>query len=213
VPDRIDYDTMTGMLSAVVERIRSARDTLATLDAATGDGDHGAAMGKVADAIAQCIDDTEHGDPPALLSKIGWAVMGVDAGATGPLYGSLFLGMSDGCANVDGLDTVGLATALEHGVARLRKFSGAEPGDKTLLDALLPAVSAVRAAADAGASVADALNAAAIAAEDGAQRTIQMKAAFGRAKNLGERSIGHVDPGAASMSLVFAGLKKGVAHG
>ena len=213
MPDWIDYDTMTGMLSAVVVRIRSARDTLATLDAATGDGDHGAAMGKVADAIAQCIEVTQDKDLAALLSKIGWAVMGVDAGSTGPLYGSLFLGMSEGCANVDGLDTVGLATALEHGVARLRKCSKAEPGDKTMIDALVPAVSAVRAAADEGGSTAEALDAAAIAAEDGAQRTIQMKAAFGRAKNLGERSIGHVDPGAASMSLVFAGLKKGVAHG
>jgi dihydroxyacetone kinase-like protein len=213
VPDWIDYDTMTEMLSAAVERIRDGRGTLAALDAATGDGDHGAAMGKVADAIAQCIDVTADRELPALLSKIGWAVMGVDAGSTGPLYGSLFLGMSEGCAEVDGLDTTGLATALEHGVARLRTYSKAEPGDKTLLDALLPAVGAVRTAADEGCSVAEALNAAATAAEQGAERTTLMQAAHGRARNIGERSIGHIDPGAASMSLVFAGLKKGVAHG
>jgi dihydroxyacetone kinase-like protein len=213
VPDWIDYDTMTGMLSAVIERIRSERDALAALDAATGDGDHGAAMGKVADAVAQCIEVAGDRDLPALLSKIGWAVMGVDAGSTGPLYGSLFLGMSEGCASVGRLDTTGLATVLEHGVAKLRTYSKAEPGDKTLLDALLPAVSAVRAAADEGRSVADALSAAAIAAEQGAERTTQMRAVFGRAKNIGERSVGHVDPGAASMSLVFAGFKKGVVHG
>jgi dihydroxyacetone kinase-like protein len=213
VLDRIDYDTMTGMLSAVVAQIRGARDNLATLDAATGDGDHGAAMGKVADAIAQCIDLAEDKELPALLSKIGWAVMGVDAGSTGPLYGSLFLGMSEGCADLDGLDTAGLATVLEHGVAKLRRYSKAEPGDKTLLDALLPAVSAARAAADEGRSVADALNAAAIAAEDGAEQTVHMQAACGRAKNIGKRSIGHLDPGAASMSLVFAGFEKAVARG
>ncbi|MHC4991551.1 MAG: dihydroxyacetone kinase subunit DhaL [Planctomycetota bacterium] len=213
MPDHVDYETMTAMLSAVVERIRDARDTLATLDAATGDGDHGAAMGKVADAIAQCIDDGADRELPALLSKIGWAVMGVDAGSTGPLYGSLFLGMSEGCANAERLDTTGLAAAMEHGVARLRTYSKAGPGDKTLLDALLPAVEAVRATANEGGSVADALDAAAIAAEQGAERTTEMQAAFGRAKNIGERSIGHVDPGAASMSVVFAGLKKGVPHG
>ena len=211
--DRIDYDVLTGMLSAVVAQIRNGRDELATLDAATGDGDHGAAMGKVADAIAQCIDVAADDDLSALLAKIGWAVMGLDAGSTGPLYGALFLGMGEGCADAGGLDTGGLATALERGVGKLRTYTRAEPGDKTMMDALAPAVAAVRAAADRGASVADALNAAALAAERGAEGTRDMQAAFGRAKNIGARSVGHVDPGAASMSLVFAGLRKGANHG
>jgi dihydroxyacetone kinase-like protein len=213
VPDRIDYDALTAMLAAVVERVREGQETLAALDAATGDGDHGAAMGKVAGAIAQCLEARQDTAPAALLSKIGWAVMGVDAGSTGPLYGSLFLGMGEGCGDADGLDAAGLATALEHGVAKLRSYTQAELGDKTMIDALVPAVSAARAAAADGASVADALDRAARAAERGAEGTKEMQAAFGRAKNIGERSIGHVDPGAASMAIVFAGLKKGADHG
>ena len=213
MPDRIDYNAMTAMLSFVVVRIRNARDELAALDAATGDGDHGAAMCKVADAIEKCIEADDQKQLPVLLSKIGWSVMGVDAGSTGPLYGSLFLGMSEGCTDADGIDTAGLAAALEQGVAKLRSISKAGTGDKTMIDALLPAVSAVRAAADEGSSAANALAAAAIAAEEGAEQTTHMQAAFGRAKNIGQRSIGHVDPGAASMSLVFAGLKEGLAHG
>ncbi len=211
--DRIDYDAMTAMLAVVVVRIRNAQDMLATLDAATGDGDHGVAMCKVADAISQCINTVGQNKIADLLSKIGWAVMGVDAGSTGPLYGSLFLGMSECSDEIDGLDTTGLAVVLEHGVAKLRKITTAELGDKTMIDALVPAVNAVRAVADEGGSVVDALNAAAIAAEEGVQRTTHMQAAFGRAKNIGDRSIGHIDPGAASMSLVFTGLKEGLTNG
>ena len=211
--DAIDYDAVTAMLSAVVRRLRAARDELAALDAATGDGDHGAAMCKVADAIEQSTGRDDQSRIPELLSKIGWAVMGIDAGSTGPLYGSFFLGMSEGCADADGLDTARLASALEQGVAKLRQYSKAEPGDKTMLDALLPAVSAVRATAENGGSPAHALEAAACAAEKGAEQTSGMKAAFGRARNIGDRSVGHVDPGAASMSLVFAGLKEGLTHG
>lgn len=211
--DRLDCDTLTRMLRAVVVRIRDAQESLAVLDAATGDGDHGVAMGKVADAITRCLDNAGHENLQALFSEIGWAIMGIDAGSTGPLYGSWFLGMSECCDDAEGLDSTGLAASLEQGVAKLRTCSRAEPGDKTMVDALLPAVNAVRAAAREGRSIAEALNAAAIAAERGAAQTTHMQAKFGRAKNIGERSIGHVDPGAASMSLVFTGLKEGLTNG
>jgi dihydroxyacetone kinase-like protein len=210
--DRIDLDTMSGMLLVVVARIRAARNELAALDSAIGDGDHGAAMGKVADAIERCIGRVDSKRLADLLSKIGWAIMGIDAGSTGPLYGSLFLGMSEGSVDADGLDAAGLAVAFEQGVAKLRKHSQAAPGDKTMIDALVPAVGALQTAAGENRSTAEALAAAASAAEQGAKRTACMRAAFGRAKNLGERSIGHVDPGAASVSIVFAALKEGLAH-
>ncbi len=211
--DRIDYDALTGMLSAVVVRIREARDALAALDAATGDGDHGVAMGKVADAIERCVQNAEHGSVHLLLSEIGWAAMGTDAGSSGPLYGSLFLGMSEGSVGVEDVSTAGLAALLEQGVVKLRTCTQADRGDKTMIDALLPAVDAVRSAAEQGQTIAEALASAAAAAEAGAAGTADMQAAFGRAKNIGERSIGHVDPGAASMSLVFAGLKEGLTNG
>lgn len=99
---------------------------------------------------------------------------------------------------------------LESGVAKLRKNTRAEPGNKTMLDALLPAVDAVRAAANDGKNLEQALADGAGAAVDGAEATKEMKATFGRARNIGERSIGHVDPGAASMSILFTGLKEGL---
>ena len=156
--DRIDYDAMTRMLLAAVERIRGARESLSTLDAATGDGDHGAAMCKVADAIAKTIDGRNDRDLAALLSEIGWAAMGTDAGSTGPLYGSLFVGMSEKAGGTEPLDVRGFACMLEAGVVNLRSNTKAKPGDKTMIDALVPAIEAVRAAADAGRSLMDALD-------------------------------------------------------
>ncbi len=221
--ERIDYVVMIRMLLAVVEHIRREKDTLSTLDAATGDGDHGAAMCKVADAIVQTIDSRtsklarQAGLPvpdqnlSSLLSDIGWAVMGTDTGATGPLYGSLFVGMS-GKAGGEPLDARGFSEMLEAGVANLRLNTKAQPGDKTMIDALVPATEAICAAAEARQSLADMLNAGASAAMQGAEATRQMQAAHGRARNIGDRAIGHLDPGAVSMSLVFAGLKEGFSN-
>jgi dihydroxyacetone kinase-like protein len=208
---QIDYATLTRMLQAAAERIRRARDTLAALDAATGDGDHGAAMCKIADAIDQTIVNREDRDMGAMLSDVGWAAMGTDAGSAGPLYGSMFVGM--GAAVADGpLDASGIAGLVESGTAQVRTQSKAGRGDKTMLDALIPACEAIRAAANAGASLGAALAAGADAALQGAEATAGMQARFGRARNLGQRSIGHQDPGAVSMSLLFVGLKEGLSN-
>ncbi len=213
MPDRIDYDIMVRMLSAVVRRIREAKDTLSTLDAATGDGDHGTAMCKIAYAIAQHLDGNSNDDLQSLLSTIGWSIMGTDSGSAGPLYGSWFLGLSESCANSDDFDTTGFAVMIEHSLSNLRNYTNAQPGGKTMIDALCPAIDAVRKAADEQKSLEDTLISAANAAENGAQQTKNMQASFGRAKNIGERSIGHVDPGAASMSIIFSGLKEGFIDG
>lgn len=210
--ERIDYAVMTRMLLAVIEHIRREKDTLSTLDAATGDGDHGAAMCKVADAIAQTINGRTDENLSSLLSDIGWAVMGTDTGSTGPLYGSLLVGMSGKAGGGEPLDGRGFAEMLEAGVANLRLNTKAQPGDKTMIDALAPATEAIRAAADARQSLAGILDAGASAATRGAEATRQMQAAHGRARNIGDRAIGHLDPGAVSMSLVFAGLKEGFSN-
>ena len=208
---QVDYATFARMLQVAAERIRSARKTLAELDAATGDGDHGAAMCKIADAIEQTIGNRDNCDLAGLLSDLGWAAMETDAGSTGPLYGSLFLGMGS-AVGAGPLDASGFAGLIESGAAQLRSQSRADRGDKTMLDALIPACEAVRAAADAGAPLAAALAAGADAALTGAEATAGMQARFGRARNLGRRSIGHQDPGAVSMSLLFVGLKDGFSH-
>lgn len=213
------------MLLAVAEKLKANHEHLSKLDAAVGDGDHGSAMLRVAGAIEDTLGKSEgksegegkgeaegKGEDKnlkALLHDVGWAVMAVPGGSTGPLYGSFVTGLSEGVGEKDSLDCAGVADMLEAGQARLRKQTKAKEGDKTMIDALVPAVSAVRAGADSGEGIVDTLRDAVAAAEKGAEATKDMKAAHGRARNLGERTIGHMDPGATSMSLVFAGLLEG----
>ena len=211
--DSVDYAVLVRILRAAAEKIKAHRDHLSKLDSATGDGDHGMAVYKVADAITATIDQDAGGDIKALLKAMGWAVMSTDAGSTSPLYGSLFTGMSEGIAGAGALDAPAFVRMLEHGVAKLRKNTKAEVGGKTMIDALVPAMAAIRAAVDEGKGLAAALAEGARAAAEGAESTVAMKATFGRAKNIGERSIGHVDPGAASMALLFTGIMEGYGHG
>ena len=211
--DCVDFERMKRILRTAAETIKSHRDHLSTLDAATGDGDHGTAVCKVADAIIATIEQQGTRDIAQLLKDIGWAVMATDAGSTSPLYGSLFMGMSEKAVGLDALDAPEFAAMLEQGVVSLRKNTKADLGGKTMIDALVPAVAAIRTAADAGRPLAQALSEGADAAASGAAATRSMKALFGRAKNIGDRSIGHIDPGATSMSLLFIGIKEGYAHG
>ena len=213
MPEHIDFDVMIRMLSAVVARIQDAQDNLATLDAATGDGDHGAAMAKIADAISQCLATSGERKLSSLFDEIGWAIMGTDAGSSGPLYGQWFLGMSESCDGIDRIDTAAFATLLDGSISNVRNFTNAQPGDKTMIDALAPAVESAHKSATEQRSLYDALSLVATAAEEGAQKTKDMQATCGRAKHIGERSIGHIDPGAASMSLVLAGLQEGFQNG
>jgi dihydroxyacetone kinase-like protein len=211
--ENVDYACLTGMLRSAAEKIKASRDLLSSLDAATGDGDHGTAVNKVADAIVATLEKGGTRDIAALLKDIGWAVMATDAGSTSPLYGSLFMGMSEKAAGTNTLDAAGFAAVLEQGAASLRKNTKADIGGKTMIDALVPAITAIRSAVNAGKSLGQALADGAEAAVKGAESTRSMKALFGRAKNIGDRSIGHTDPGATSMSLLFIGLQEGYHHG
>lgn len=211
--DSIDYPVLARLLRAAAEKIKANREHLSKLDAATGDGDHGTAVYKVAEAILATIDRDSSREMKTLLKAIGWAVMSTDAGSTSPLYGSLFIGMSESIGVPGPLDRLAFVNMLEQGVAKLRKNTKAEVGGKTMIDTLVPAMAAIRGAADAGKSLADILTAGAEAAVRGAESTRDLKATFGRAKNIGDRSIGHVDPGAASMSLLFTGIKEEYSNG
>ncbi|MEI6807475.1 MAG: dihydroxyacetone kinase subunit DhaL [bacterium] len=212
--DRVDYARLTEMLRKAADKIKANRDYLSRLDAATGDGDHGIAVCKVADAIIATIGKDESRNIATVLKDIGWAVMSTDAGSTSPLYGSFFMGMSSSkAAGNEALDASGFAAMLDEGMAGLRKNTKAEVGGKTMIDALVPAMAAIHTSIDSGRSLAQALTDGAGAAVNGAEATRDMKALFGRAKNIGERSIGHIDPGAISMSLLFVGIKEGYEHG
>jgi dihydroxyacetone kinase-like protein len=207
----LDYDGLVRVLRAGAARVRAGAEQLGRLDSAIGDGDHGVAMSRAVQALEQGIDGCQDKTPGALLKGVAWSVMSIDAGSTGPLLGSLLMGMTEPVGNAERVDCPLLASMFEAGLAKLRAISKAEVGDKTMIDALVPAIEAISAAAAAGDSVADALDKAATAAEEGAERTKDFQARFGKARNLGERSLGHQDPGATSMAMLLRGFAEGAA--
>lgn len=206
MPETLDSAAFAARLRRAAEHVHSRTDWLSELDSAVGDGDHGITMGRVCDAIVATLAGTPADDLAALCTAVGWAVMCTDGGSTSPLLGSFFTGMSDGLTTPGPLTATMLHHAFDAGLTNLRRQTPAKPGDKTLIDALVPAVAALQQAAVAGAPIATALNAAAAAAAAGAEATRPLKAAFGRARNLGERTVGHLDPGAASIGLFFEGF-------
>lgn len=208
----VDYDGLVRLLRTAAAEVKDAAGELGRLDAATGDGDHGVAMTRAMEAIEKGIDGCQTRSSQALLHGVAWSVMNIDAGATGPLMGSLFLGMIEPVGDASEIDARLLASMFAAGLANLRTISNAEVGGKTLMDALVPAVAALQAAAADGQSVAAALAQAAAAAQAGAESTKTLRARFGKAQNLGDRSLGHQDPGATSMALLFRGLAKEAAE-
>jgi dihydroxyacetone kinase-like protein len=208
--DTIGIDDIRRMIRSAAEKIRANRDELSKLDSAIGDGDHGTTIARAMGIAEKVIDAPDKKELKGLLKDVGWGVMGVDGGATGPLLGSFLMGLSNGIGEQDTIDCPTLAAMFEAGLAGVRRQSKAQIGDKTLMDALLPAVDAMRQAAEEGKSIKEALQRAAAAAQNGAVSTKEFKARFGRAKNLGDRTIGFQDPGATSMALIFQGFLEGL---
>ena len=205
--ETISYHQICQMLESAVAQIRANHEMLSRLDAAVGDGDHGTTILRTMEAVTQAIAASPGTDLKELFAKIGWDVMDCDGGSTGPLLGSFFMGMSDAAAGVIDPDCAALVAMIEGGILKLAKQSRAVVGDKTMMDAFLPALDALHAAAPSG-SIRTALQQAAAAAAQGAEATKQFRAKFGRARNLGERVIGHTDPGAVSVSLIFKGFSE-----
>ncbi len=207
----ISRSDLIGMLRGGARQVRAERDRLSALDSHGGDGDHGTTMARAMDRLEEAIATT---DTPAigdLLKAVGWAIMGVDGGAIGPLLGSFFMAMGSAApaASETSIDRDTLAAVFEAGLAGVEKNTRARVGDKTIIDALAPAVAELRAAVDGGAPVPEALERAARAAERGAESTVKLEARFGRAKNIGADSKGHADPGATSIALLFRGFHEG----
>jgi dihydroxyacetone kinase-like protein len=191
-------------IRAYAAAISENRAELVRLDTAIGDGDHGTNMERGMRKAVEKVDATDGDDIGALLKAVGMALVSSVGGAAGPLYGTLFLQMGTASTGSDELDLAGWTAALETGVQGVQARGKAEPGDKTMIDALLPAVEALRAAGDDGSSLGDALRRSADAAQEGVQATIPMEARKGRASYLGPRSVGHQDPGATSSQLLLA---------
>lgn len=208
--DALDYTALTKMLLGAVAQIRENHKRLSELDSYGGDGDHGTTMLRAMENLRKALEASKSDRMDALLGEIAWAVMGTDGGATGPLFGSFFMGMSEGAAGRESLDAAALAGVFEAGLASLRKQTRAQVGDKTVVDSLVPAVQAAREAADKGLGLVAVLETAAEAAAVGAARTRDLQPRLGRAKNARQQSVGHEDPGAVSVSLIFKGFVEGV---
>ena len=193
------------MILSAVEKIRANHEELSRLDSATGDGDHGTTMLRSVKAVEDTINANADAGLNDLLGKIGWEIMSADGGSTGPLLGSFFMGMGEGVGDKSELDSTAVAEMIVAGVNKMHKQSRAQVGDKTMMDALLPAADALK-GADKSATVQDVLKDAAKAAADGSEATKDMVAKFGRARNLGDRVIGHKDPGSVSIALIFQGF-------
>lgn len=191
------------MFSAAAADITAAEKELSAYDAVCGDGDHGTAIKGAINAANGAIAAAS--DLKGAFFDAGFASMSHSNGSTSTLFGSLMMGISDGIA--DGaveLDAAGVAKAFESGLSSVMTNTGAKVGDKTLMDALIPAVESMKGKTD----VAELFNAAAKAAAEGAESTVKLQAKFGRARNLGEKSIGSKDAGAASDAMIFAAFAR-----
>ena len=209
------YERLEAWLRLSAERIHEQANALTALDQAIGDGDHGINMDRGFAAIVAMLDGTR---PPAaaalndaeasatLLRTAGRTLISTVGGASGPLYGTAFLRAAGAIAAGDGQSTGTIVAAIEAAASGVAGLGKAAPGEKTMLDALVPAAQAAQAAADAGGDAAAVTTAAADAADAGAAATIPMLATKGRASYLGERSIGHQDPGATSSALLLRAL-------
>ena len=198
------------MMGGAIEKVKCEHKVLSELDSACGDGDHGTTMLRATNQLEKVMTAHQSDNLQGLLSDMGWTVLGIDGGATGPLLGSFFTGMSESVAGEQTLDAQALTAMFEAGLNALRKQTKAQVGDKTLMDALVPAVAALRAGAEANKEILQILREAAAAAQEGAYSTKNLKARFGRAKHLGDRTLGHQDPGATSISLMFQGFYDGL---
>ncbi len=180
------------------------RQWLTDLDAAIGDADHGANLDRGFTAARDELAAAAPADIKSILTTVATALIRKVGGASGPLYGTFFLRAAATCAGKTELDPAAVVALFEAGIKGVQDRGKAVPGDKTMLDTLLPALDAMRAALAAGAPLSEILQQGAAAAEAGAKATIPMEARKGRASYLGPRSIGHQDPGATSSWLLLS---------
>jgi dihydroxyacetone kinase-like protein len=211
-PSAVQSDIVLSWMRESASDVRANTDHLTQLDSAIGDGDHGINMNRGFEAVGKALA-AQNGSlaPGRLLVVAGKTLVSTVGGASGPLWGSFFRATGRALGDEPCPDGDALHGALAAGVAAVQDLGAAMPGDKTMVDALGPAVDALGAALGEGEAVAVALDRAATAAEEGARATVPLRARKGRASYLGERSIGHEDPGAASAALIVRALARAAA--
>ncbi|MFS2225056.1 dihydroxyacetone kinase subunit DhaL [Pantoea sp. B65] len=199
---------LSSLLRFVASNMIASEAQLTRLDMAVGDGDHGTGMQRGFTAVDKLLAQQDPGDDIGLLlTRVGSELMSSMGGASGAIFGTLFRAGGKSLSGETVLTSALLARFLRDGLDAVCKRGGARPGDKTMVDALAAAVSVAQPLESA--PLGDALNKIAEAANRGSEETRQMVAAFGRAKSLGERAIGHPDPGAVSMALILRFMAQG----
>lgn len=204
----VDLVAVDSWIRAFADAARANKALLTELDSAIGDADHGANMERGMTAAVAAVDAAavtgSLGGVGDVLKTVGLTLVSAVGGASGPLYGTLFLRMAAAVGDARSLDGEALSRAFDAGLAGVVARGKAEPGDKTMYDALAPGCAALRDSLAGGADLGEALAAASAAADTGRDATTPMLAHKGRASYLGERSIGHQDPGATSVALLIS---------
>jgi phosphoenolpyruvate---glycerone phosphotransferase subunit DhaL len=211
--DDVTLALLTGWIREFARVVGENAQHLTDLDAAIGDADHGINMDRGMTAVLGALDEGAAADMSALCKQVGMTLVKSVGGASGPLYGTFFLRMAGALGANDTVDPAAFAKALRAGVEGVVQRGRAEVGDKTMFDALSPALDALDAALASGGRLATALADAAVAAEKGRDATESMVARKGRASYLGQRSVGHVDPGATSAAMLIAAAASAFATG
>ncbi|WP_192341652.1 dihydroxyacetone kinase subunit DhaL [Streptomyces sp. VITNK9] len=194
----LDADFFRRWMTAATALVDREAERLTALDSPIGDADHGSNLQRGFTAVAATLEKEAPGTPGAVLTLAGRQLISTVGGASGPLYGTLLRRTGKALGDAAEVSAEQLAEALRTGVDAVRALGGAQPGDKTMVDALVPAVDALT----------ESFAAARTAADEGARATTPLQARKGRASYLGERSIGHQDPGATSAALLFAALEE-----
>lgn len=204
----VDADSVRRWIVRAASQIEEQRDFLTQLDAAIGDADHGVNMHRGFAAAVATLQSTPDGSPGSLLQEVGTTLIYRVGGAAGPLFGTGFRQIGATLCEAGTPDGEVLLSALRAGLEGIQALGAAAPGDKTMVDAWEPAVSAFERALRAGGNTGEAARDAAEAANAGVEATLPMQARKGRASYLGSRSIGHQDPGATSTALIFGALER-----
>src|SRR5689334_8493549 len=202
----MDVRMFRAWVAEVAQLVCENAEHLTHLDAAIGDADHGVNLRRGFEAAVAMLDETDPATPALVLATVGRALISKTGGASGPLYGTGFRQAARALGEDADVSPAQLGLALQAALEGIRQLGAANQGDKTMVDALIPSVDAYRVVVDGGGDLAAATRAAADAAARGLQETVGIQARKGRASYLGPRSIGHKDPGAASVALVFQAL-------
>jgi dihydroxyacetone kinase-like protein len=207
---KVTRDTLLRWLEAYAEDVAANRDYLTQLDGAIGDNDHGINMERGFRAVVAALPEERAKPIDAILKDVGMTLIRTVGGASGPLYGTVFLRMAQAAAGKESLSDSDVGAMLAAGEKGIVDRGKAEVGDKTMLDTWAPAVRAYEQAVSDGKDLAEALRASAQAAKEGMESTLPLVARKGRASYLGERSAGHQDPGATSSYFLFRDFETAV---